>query len=149
VRRRIGGSFFASVAVAALPLACALPEPRVDNPFIGTWAVAEADGSITFRPDTVVQNTPNGPGVALDDATCRGVFRFAYAEKSRDALTGLVPRQPELRGRLLALLVAPDYRVAELTCDQGDQTYVLVDPRQLVAIYRDGDIAGVERLARR
>ena len=148
--RRIGLRLCASAAVAALPLACAAPElVPVDNPFIGTWSAAASDGSITFRADTVVQNPPNGPGVALDVTTCRGAFRFRYAEESRDALARLVPRQPELRQRLSALLAMPNYKVAELTCDQGDHTYVLVDPGQLVAIYRDGDIAGIERLARR
>jgi hypothetical protein len=47
------------------------------------------------------------------------------------------------------MLAQPSYRVAVLDCDQGDQTYVLIDDRQLVAIYRDGDIGAVERLARR
>jgi hypothetical protein len=47
------------------------------------------------------------------------------------------------------LLVAPTYPVASLRCDRGDHTYVLLNDRELVAIYRDGDIGVVERLARR
>ncbi|MBV9200242.1 MAG: hypothetical protein JOY83_11030 [Alphaproteobacteria bacterium] len=85
----------------------------------------------------------------LDKTSCRGVFRFAYGTKSREALTSLVPRQPELRQKLSDALVDPSYSVAELDCDRGDQTYVLLNDRQLLAIYRDGDIGAVERLARR
>ena len=139
----------AGLAAAALPLACAAPEPpHAENPFIGTWATAE-NNSITFRPDTVVQNAPNGPAVAFDETSCHGVFRFDYSSRSREALAELVPRQPELRQRLSQLLVAPNYPVAVLACDHGDETYVLIDPGQLVAIYRDGDIGAIERLARR
>ena len=39
--------------------------------------------------------------------------------------------------------------MAELDCDRGDQTYVLLNDRQLVAIYRDGDIGAIEQMARR
>jgi hypothetical protein len=42
----------------------------------------------------------------------------------------------------------PEYPVAELRCDQGDNTYVLLDDRGLVAIYRDQGIAGIEQLSR-
>ena len=42
----------------------------------------------------------------------------------------------------------PDYAVAELACGEGNSTYVLLDDRDLVAIYRDRDVAGIERLSR-
>ncbi|HJU20190.1 MAG TPA: hypothetical protein VJ770_27365, partial [Stellaceae bacterium] len=118
------------------------------NPFLGTWATADR-ASITFRPDTVVQNPPDGPPQAFGKDTCGGVFHFRYASKSRAALTALIPRQPGLRDELTRLLLRPSYPVAELACDRGDQTYVLLDDRELVAIYRDGMIGGIERLARR
>ena len=85
----------------------------------------------------------------LDSSTCRGAFRFAYATKSRDALINLIARQPELRQRLSTLLVEPSYPVAELDCDRGDQTYVLLNDRELLAIYRDGDLGAIDHLARR
>jgi hypothetical protein len=136
------------VTVAALPLACTLPhQPQAENPFIGTWVTAD-DASITIRQDTIVQHQPDGESTALDKSTCRGVFRFSYGTKTRQALTALVPRQPELRQRLSDLLAEPSYPVAELDCDRGDQTYVLLSSRQLVAIYRDGDIGAIDRLAR-
>ena len=146
-RRRFGRAVPVLV-LAAAPLACVAPEPSVQNPFLGTWATAEND-SVTIRQDTIVQTQPDGRSTALDKETCRGVFRFAYDTKSRQALTDLIARQPELRKKLSELLVEPSYPVARLDCDRGDQTYVLLNDRQLVAIYRDGDIGAIDRLARR
>jgi hypothetical protein len=138
----------AALILAAVPLACVAPEPPAQNPFLGTWATAEND-SVTIRQDTIVQTQPDGHSTALDKATCGGVFRFGYDTQSRKALTDLIARQPDLRKKLSDLLVEPSYPVARLDCDRGDQTYVLLDDRQLVAIYRDGDIGAIDRLARR
>jgi hypothetical protein len=136
------------VIIAALPLACAPPSSNpVESPFIGTWATGE-NASITIRPDTIVQHQPDGQSTALDVKSCRGVFRFTYGTRTRQALTGLLPRQPELQHRLSDLLMEPRYPVAELACDRGDQTYVLINDRQLLVIYRDGDIGAIERFAR-
>jgi hypothetical protein len=137
----------AVLILAAMPLACLAPEPSVQNPFLGTWTTADND-SVTIRQDTVVQTQPDGRSTALDKGTCRGVFRFGYDTKSRQALTDLIGRQPDLRKKLSDLLVEPSYPVASLDCDRGDQTYVLLNDRQLVAIYRDGDIGAIDRLAR-
>ena len=142
------GRFATMLILAAAPLACATPPSPPANPFIGAWTTANND-SVTIRQDTVVQTEPGGRTTALDAKACRGVFRFGYATKSRQALTDLIPRQPELRRKLSELLVEASYPVAELDCDRGDQTYVLLNNRQLVAIYRDGDIGVIERLARR
>jgi hypothetical protein len=138
----------AALILAAVLLACVAPEPPAQNPFLGTWATAEND-SVTIRQDTIVQTQPDGHSTALDKATCGGVFRFGYDTQSRKALTDLIARQPDLRKKLSDLLVEPSYPVARLDCDRGDQTYVLLDDRQLVAIYRDGDIGAIDRLARR
>jgi hypothetical protein len=129
--------------------ACAASQTsQVQNPFVGTWADPDND-TIAIRQDTVVQNRPDGQSAALDSSLCGGAFSFAYATWSRQALTGLLPRQPDLGKTLSDLLVAPTYPVAVLHCAHGDQTYVLLNDRQLVAIYRDGDIGAIERLARR
>ena len=147
-RRRLG-RVVTLLILAAAPLGCAAPEPPpVLNPFIGTWATADND-SVTIRQDTIVQTQPDGRSTALDKNTCGGVFRFVYETKSRQALTDLITRQPGLRQKLSELLVEPSYAIAELDCDRGDQTYVLLNDRQLVAIYRDGDIGAIDRLARR
>ncbi len=134
---------------AATPLGCTVPQPpAAQSPFIGTWFTADND-SITIRQDTIVQNQPNGQSTVLDKNNCRGVFRFGYENKTRQALTDLIVRQPDLHKKLSDLLVEPSYPVAQLDCNQGDQTYVLLNDRQLVAIYRDGDIGAIDRLARR
>ena len=130
---------------AALPIGCAVPEPP--NPFAGAWTTPERQ-QIAFRDNTIVVNPPDAQPTAMGAESCAGAFRFGYGRKSREALIGLAPKQPDLRGKLASLLVRPDYPVAELACGEGGSTYVLLDERDLVAIYRDRDIAGVERLSR-
>jgi hypothetical protein len=95
-----------------------------------------------------VMNPPNEKPTPLGPEACAGRFRFDYSRKSRDALTGLIAGQPDLRARLGKMLVSADYQVAELGCDNGQNTYVLLGDRDLIAIYRDGDIANIERLQR-
>jgi hypothetical protein len=136
------------MAISAALFGCALPPPPPTNPFVGTWANADND-TITIRQDTVVQNEANGERTPLDKETCNGAFSFGYATWNRNALIGLLPRQPNLDENLSTLLVAPTYPVALLRCDQGDHTYVLLNDHELVAIYRDGEIGAIERLARR
>jgi len=131
--------------LAALAVGCAVPEPP--NPFAGAWTTAERH-QIAFRDTTIVVNPPDAQPTAMGAESCAGAFRFGYGRKSREALIGLAPRQPDLRGKLASLLVRPDYPVAELACGEGASTYVLLDERDLVAIYRDRDIAGFERLSR-
>ena len=139
----------AVLMLSGAPLACVAPEPvSARNPFVGAWTTAEND-SITIQQDTIVQTQPDGHSTALDKNSCRGLFRFGYGTQSRQALTDLIPRQPDLRKKLSELLVEPNYPVARLDCDRGDQTYVLLNDRQLVAIYRDGDIGAIDRLVRR
>ena len=139
----------AMLILAGSHLACVVPESAPPpNPFVGTWATADND-SVTIRQDTIVQTQPDGHSTALGYNTCRGVFRFAYDTQSRQTLTDLIPRQPDLRKKLSDLLVEPSYPVARLDCDRGDQTYVLLNDHQLVAIYRDGDIGAIDRLVRR
>ena len=134
------------LAVAAvLPAACVAPEPP--NPFAGAWTTAEHQ-QIAFRDNTVVVNAKDAAATPMAAESCAGAFRFSYGRKSREALLGLAPQQADLRKKLASLLVQPEYPVAELACGAGDSTYVLLGDRELVAIYRDRDIAGVERLSR-
>jgi hypothetical protein len=141
--------FSTVITCSALVLACtASPAPRVEDPFVGNWVTAES-GSITISPDTIVQHQSDGESTTLNETACHGIFRFAHGTKSRQDLTGLVPRQPDLRQKISDILVEQNYPVAELNCDRGDQTYVLLNDRQLLAIYRDGDVGAIERLARR
>ena len=135
----------ALILLATLPAACAAPEPQ--SPFTGTWSGAERH-QISFRDNTVVQQPAGAPATALGPDTCSGRFGFGYARRNREALIALAPEQPDLRSRLTLLLVRPDYPVAELGCGEGGTTYVLVDDRNLIAIHRDADVAGIEQLSR-
>jgi hypothetical protein len=132
---------------AVLPAACAGLEPPPANPFVGAWATAERQ-QIAFRDTTIVVSQPDGAPTPMGADSCSGAFRFGYGRQSREALLGLTPQQPDLKKKLATLLVQPDYPVAELACGAGGSTYVLLGERELVAIYRDHDIAGVERLSR-
>ncbi len=141
--------FTTVITCSALVLGCTVsPAPHVEDPFVGNWVTAENAG-ITIRPDTIVQHQSDGESTTLNETACRGTFRFAHSTKSRQDLAGLVPRQPDLRQKISDILVEQSYPVAELNCDRGDQTYVLLNDRQLLAIYRDGDVGAIERLARR
>ena len=141
--------FSTLITCSALVIACTPPPAvRVEDPFVGNWVTSD-NASITIRPDTIVQHQPDGESTTLDKAACRGTFSFAHGTKSRHDLTSLVPRQPDLRQKISDILVEQSYPVAELNCDRGDQTYVLLNDRQLLAIYRDGDVGAIERLARR
>lgn len=134
--------------LATVLASCAVPQPPPANPFIGTWTTPDND-TVTLQQNTVIENQSNGQTTPLDNKTCNGTFSFGYAVWNRDSLTGLLPRQPNLSKNLSELLAAPTYPVALLRCDQGDHTYVMLNDHELVAIYRDGDIGVVERLARR
>lgn len=134
---------FALALAALLPAGCAYFEPPPANAFAGAWANSDRR-QIAFRDNTIVVSPPN----ALGAASCDGKFRFAYGQKSRDALLALTPRQPDLRRRIAAQLIKLDYPVAELACGGGGTTYVLLAERDLLAIHRDGDIAAIERLSR-
>jgi hypothetical protein len=134
--------------VAALPIGCgALAPPPPANPFAGAWTTAESH-QIAFRDDTIVVNPKDAQPMTMAAEPCGGTFRFGYGRRTREALIGLAPRQPDLTSRLTSLLVQPDYAVAELVCGEGDSTYVLLGERDLVVIHRDRDIAGIERLSR-
>jgi hypothetical protein len=135
------------LAAAALA-GCAIPPAPPSNPFVGSWATGD-NHTVAIRQDTVVESEPNGQGTPLDSRTCNGSFSFSYAVWRRDALIALLPRQPGLSANLSEMLTAPTYPVALLRCDQGDHTYVMLNNHELLAIYRDGDIGAVERLARR
>ena len=132
-----------------LPAACAAPllAPQVANPFAGGWTTPERQ-QIAFRNDTVLIQPAGMPPIPMSTASCDGRFSFGYERKSRADLLMLAPRQPDVTGRLAALLVRPEYPVAEAVCGEGDTTYVLLDRNDLVAVHRDREIAGLERLSR-
>ena len=140
--------FFAVALIAALPAACtvtSLAPPA--NPFVGAWSTAERQ-QIAFREDTVVMNPPGQQPTPLAADTCDGRFRFSYSRQNRESLLALVGRQADLRRRLAEMLARPDYQVAEVSCGEGGTTYVMLSEKELVAIHRAIDIAGIERWSR-
>jgi hypothetical protein len=141
--------FFAAALIAALPTACTVtPLAPPANPFVGGWSTAERQ-QIAFREDTVVLNPPGQQPTPLGAETCDGRFRFSYGRQHRESLLALVGQQADLRRRLAEMLAArPDYQVAEVSCGEGGTTYVMLSEKELVAIHRTVDIAGIERWSR-
>ena len=87
-----------------------LATARVADPFVGDWVTAE-NASITIRPDTTFGINLTA-STTLDTTACRGMFRFGRGTKSRQDLTSLVPRQPDLRQKISDILVEQSYPIA-------------------------------------
>jgi hypothetical protein len=136
-----------AVLMAVLPTGCLEAIYARDSPLMGAWTNTDND-QILFKPDTIVMTPNKGQPTAMTAAECNGVFKLAYGRMETAPLADLFPRQPDLRDKLKALLVKPEYPVADVTCDQGGTTYLLLDDHDVLAIYRDGAVGGVEQLTR-
>jgi hypothetical protein len=136
------------ILLALLPAACEGfgfgPTP---NGFIGTWSTSDR-ASVAFNEDTVVLTSPEGKPTPISAAECSGGFFFHYGRMTRESITGIAAAQPDIGRKLSDMLVDPVYPVAELGCDRGTSTYVMLDDRDLVAIYRDRDVVGLDRMTR-
>jgi len=140
----------AVIAAALIPAACAqfgATSTRSGNPFFGVWQTADHD-EIAFNSDTVELAPPKGNRIPITAAQCNGGYFFHYGRMTRDSLVGTTASQPDVRNRLSAMLKEPVYPVAEMGCDHGTSTYVLLDPSHLVVIYRDRDVVGLDRMER-
>ena len=144
-----GGGRLAALATTAVLLgACALfPGWAPENPIIGTWANTDND-RVTFTADTVTVTPNNGKPTAMGPGDCNGVFKIAYGRMATAPFATLFPTQVDLEDRLKGLLVKPEYPVADVTCDKGGTTYFMIGDRELLAIYRDAGLGGIERLSR-
>jgi hypothetical protein len=144
--RRLARSI--SILLALSPAACADfgfgPTP---NGFIGAWTTADS-GKVSFNEDTVVLTSPEGKPTPVSAAECSGGFFFHYGRMTRESITGIAAAQPDIDRKLSDMLVSPVYPVAELGCDRSTSTYVMLDERDLVAIYRDRDVVGLDRMTR-
>lgn len=138
-----------AVALLALaPTGCGILEgPEPPNPLIGTWTTAESD-KVAFQPNAVVIIPNKGKPTTMGTSECNGVYKLAYGRMPTAPLKQMFPTQADLSAQLKQLLVRPDYPVAEMTCDRGGTTYLMLDDRQLLAIYRDGGVGGIERMTR-
>lgn len=136
------------ILLALLPAACAdfafSPTP---NQFIGAWKAGDS-GNVSFNEDTVVLTSPGGKPTPISAAECNGGFRFRYGRMTRGSLAGIAAAQPDIDRKLSDMLTNPVYPVAELTCDSGVSTYVMLDDHDIVAIYRDRDVVGLDRMTR-
>jgi hypothetical protein len=134
--------------LAVLPSACAFLEGGPPaNPLIGTWSNTDND-RVTFSPASVVITPNNGKSVAMGPGDCNGVFKIAYGRMAIAPFATLFPSQPDLEAKLKDALVRPEYPVADVTCDKGGTTYLMLDDHQMLAIYRDAGIGGLEHLTR-
>ncbi len=142
------GSHLAALVMAALLGACSLfPGWAPENPIIGTWSNADND-RVTFAADSVTVTPNNSKPTAMGPGDCNGVFKIAYGRMATAPFGALFPKQPDLEDKLKSLLVKPEYPVAEVTCDQGGTTYFMIGDGELLAIYRDAGVGGIEQLKR-
>jgi hypothetical protein len=144
--RRLARSVLILFALA--PAACAdFRFGFAPNGFIGAWTT-EDQGRVSFTEDTVVLTSPNGQPAPISAAECNGGFFFHYGRMTRESIAGIAAAQPDVDKKLSDMLVNPVYPVAELGCDRGTSTYVMLDDRDIVAIYRDRDVVGLDRMSR-
>ena len=138
-----------ALAILAVPLgACALFTGQApDNPIIGTWSNTDND-RVSFTAASVTVTPNNGKPTAMGPADCNGVFKISYGRMATAPFAKLFPTQPDLEDKLKALLVQPEYPVADVTCDQGGTTYLMIGDSELLAIYRDAGVGGIEQLKR-
>jgi hypothetical protein len=142
------GARLAALALLSLTTACAFLEgPPPANPLIGTWSNGDND-RVTFSAGSVVVTPNNGKPTAMGPGDCNGVFNLAYGRMETAPFDRLFPGQLDLEAKLKAALVKPEYPVAEVTCDQGGTTYMMLDDSHVLAIYRDAGIGGLEHLTR-
>lgn len=138
----------AILLLALSPAACAdFRFGFAPNGFIGAWTT-EDQGKVSFTEDTVVLTSPDGKATPVSAAECNGGFGFRYGRMTRDSITGIAAAQADVGQKLSAMLTGPVYPVAELTCDRGTSTYVMLDDHDIEAIYRDRDVVGLDRMTR-
>ena len=126
---------------------CAFFSGEQVSPLIGTWTTPDRN-KVTFQPDAVVLTPDKGSQTTMGKAECNGVYRLAYGRMMTAPLKQAFAAQPDLESKLKVMLVKPEYPVADVTCDQGGTTYLLLDDREVLAIYRDSGIGGIEHYTR-
>jgi hypothetical protein len=137
-----------AVVAGLSPAGCAFfPGEQPTSPLFGTWTTPDRN-KVTFRPDAVVLTPEKGPQTTISKAECNGVYRLAYGRMQTAPLKQAFATQADLENKLRAILVQPEYAVADVTCDRGGTTYLLLGDREVVAIYRDDGIGGIEHYTR-
>jgi hypothetical protein len=145
---QFAGRLAVSISLALLPTGCFVLEgPPPASPLIGTWSNADND-RVTFGASSVVVTPNHGKPTAMGPGDCNGVFKIVYGQMATAPFATLFPTQPDLEAQLNRSLVKPEYTVADVTCDRGGTTYFMLDDRQVLAVYRDDGIGGLEHLTR-
>ncbi len=141
------------VAAVVIPLAAAscayLPfrlEPPV-SPLVGNWTTQDHN-QVSLREGAVIVTPDKGQATTMGPGDCNGVYKLQYGVMDTSALERSFPSQPDFSSKLRQLLVKPEYQVADVTCDQGGTTYLLLDDRQMLAVYRDSGVGGTEAYSR-
>lgn len=138
-----------AVSAMLLTASCAFfpfgQEPA--NPLIGSWATVDRN-KVTFRPDAVVVTPDKEQPMTMGPRDCNGAYRLQYGRMDTAALKRSFPSQPDLQGKLQQLLTKPEYPVADVTCDRGGTTYLMLDDRRMIAVYRDNGLGGLETYSR-
>jgi hypothetical protein len=136
------------IVMAALSAAsCAFQGEPPASPLVGSWTTADRN-RVTFRQDAVVLTPDAGRPTTMGPGECNGVYKLQYGRMSSAALQQSFPAQPDMQVKLRQLLTKPEYPVADVTCDRGGTTYLLLNDRDMLAVYRDAGVGGTETLSR-
>ena len=138
----------ATLAMLATASCSFLPfQQQPANPLFGSWATADHN-KVTFRSDAVVVTPDKGEPTTLGPRDCNGVYKLQYGRMETTALQRSFSSQVDLQSKLKQLLIKPEYPVADVTCDQGGTTYLMLDDGRMLAVYRDAGVGGVEAYSR-
>jgi hypothetical protein len=141
------GRFLAVLAALLLASCGFFPGAPPPNPLIGNWATQDHN-QVTLRDDAVIVTPDKGKPETMGPGDCNGVYKLLYGRMMSGALQQSFPSQPDLQSKLKQLLTRPDYPVADVTCDHGGTTYLMLDERRMIAVYRDFGVGGLETYSR-
>jgi hypothetical protein len=133
--------------LAPLLLTCCVPGAPATSPLVGNWATQDHN-QVTLRDDAVVITPDKGKSETLGPRDCNGVYKLQYGRMITASLQQSFPTQPDLQSKLKQLLTSPEYPVADVTCDRGGTTYLMLDDRRMIAVYRDSGVGGLETYSR-
>lgn len=118
-----------------------------NSPLIGSWSDPDHN-KVTFDADSVVVSPASGAPTTMSAAACNGNYKLQYGRMDSAALQASFASQPDLQRKLKQQLPNPAYPVADVTCDQGGTTYLMLDNSRVLAVYRDAGVGGTETLSR-
>jgi hypothetical protein len=137
-----------AIATTLLATSCAfLPGYEPPNPLLGSWSTTDRN-RVTFSTAAVVVTPDKSAPTTVGPADCNGIYRLQYGRMMTSSLEQSFPTQPDLQAKLKQLLTRPEYPVADVTCDKGGTTYLMLDEGRMIAVYRDSGVGGIETYTR-